>query len=783
MIRHLSSHRSRLVYASALGFLTLAGNAALAQTAPAFDLAAPSATAPLAAATATAIASTTPGLAPLLASPLALRFAGETAHRTYPVFVTGEQSTQASTLSLGYTTAVSVAPEGSSLLVLVNGVELVSQPLKVGSAQSLDVAVPPGLLRAGFNAVNVSVQQFHRVDCSIPGTYELWTALDPASTGFRFGRKPAQIAALSDLPALPRDADGKVRITGLVPSGSSSERVNSTLAAIEAAVVIGAIEDPLVQMNEGNGTDAGLQIAVGTDDELGNLARLPSTQTPWAGVSLVPAQTGGPTMLIVSGGTAADVDRALADLKLGARNWTHDGSQTGLQALADRHGRAVSAGSSVNLADLGADDRPFSGRLFHEAFDLSLPADFYAADYDAATLVLSGAYAANLASDATLFVRANDQVVATLPLSSPRPGLIQDKRLKVPLDKLKPGSNTISVEAMVPNAEDAACEVTANGERPARFMLSASTRLEIPALARVGSYPNLSATFAGVGSAGAIKRDLMVYVPGGDLAARDAAATLVARMTAGSGSIRQPRFVSALPHAESGDLLAVGTYSALPTDLMAALRLSSGSSAFAMDEAATGWNGVTQAQASTGQGDVIGGGAPAKSDTAFSTFAEPVGVERRIAEITRPVADAVRNAIAGYGSSGGTVVKEMPDDGALLVQAPAPAAGAAWTLLAAPTTAMLTEGMHRLGTPETWKAVAGARTEIPAAADQAVVTVGENGERLFETQPRSLSNARLVLAGWFSRHSERYAALVLASSLLLAVSTYLLLRRLGEKGR
>jgi hypothetical protein len=126
---------------------------------------------------------------------------------------------------------------------------------------------------------------------------------------------------------------------------------------------------------------------------------------------------------------------------------------------------------------------------------------------------------------------------------------------------------------------------------------------------------------------------------------------------------------------------------------------------------------------------------------------------------------------------------ELPRNGALLVQAAAPVDGAAWTLFTAPTTALLTQGIQRLGSAEAWEAVAGARTEIPASADEAIVTLDEGGERLFETQPRSLSNARLVLAGWFSRHSEQYAGLVLASSILLALSTFLLLRRLGEKSR
>ncbi|WP_416357602.1 cellulose biosynthesis cyclic di-GMP-binding regulatory protein BcsB [Aureimonas phyllosphaerae] len=773
MTWNLSSHRLRMAGATALGLLALATVPAGAQTAPAFDFSG-------APAGATAAVSPSADLAPLLAASSDLQFSGEASHRVFPVFVTGEQSTKEARLTLGYTSAVSVAPEGSSLVVSVNGVEIVSQAIRVGSAQSLDLPVPPGLLRPGFNAVGISMQQFHRVDCSVQGTYELWTSFDPAASGLRFPRTGAAVAGFADLPALPRDGQGKVRIAGLVPEGSTAERTDNTLAAIEAAVVIGAMDDPLVQLGREGGSDAVLDVVVGTMDEIGPLARQPGAQTPWPGVSLLPAAVDRPATLVVTGSTAGDVRKALDQLRAGAQTWAPDGSQAGLQAIADRRGRAVSGHADLRLDALGVDGRPFAGRLFREDLRLSLPADFYAADYDAASLVLNGAYAANLSADATLFVRANGQVVATLPLSSPQPGRIEDKRLKVPLNRLKPGPNTISIEALVPNAEDEACEATAGGERPARFALSGDTRLELPALARVGSYPNLSATLAGVGSLGAADRDLMVYVPGNDPSARDAAATIVARMAASSGTVRQPRFVNTLPHAEGGDLLAVGTYSSLPNDLASALRLRDGTSAFALSETPTGWSGVSEANASTMHGEAPAD-VPAPDATTLSAFADPVGVGQRVAEITRPVTNAIHNAVATYRERRAEAPRELPQDGALLVQAATPAPGTAWTVFTAPTSALLTQGLHRLGTPTTWNAIDGARTDIPAAADQALVSTNDDKEMLFETQPRSISNARLVLAGWFSRHSDRYAALMFASSILLAVSTFLLLRRLGEK--
>ncbi|ALN74813.1 hypothetical protein [Aureimonas sp. AU20] len=70
-----------------------------------------------------------------------------------------------------------------------------------------------------------------------------------------------------------------------------------------------------------------------------------------------------------------------------------------------------------------------------------------------------------------------------------------------------------------------------------------------------------------------------------------------------------------------------------------------------------------------------------------------------------------------------------------------------------------------------------------SATDGALRMAQAPYERLFETRGWTVGNARLVLAGWFSRHSERYAGSVIGASLLLALSTFLLLRRVGEKSK
>nr|WP_244977861.1 cellulose biosynthesis cyclic di-GMP-binding regulatory protein BcsB [Aureimonas jatrophae] len=718
-----------------------------------------------------------PALARLQAGRADLFFGGENPHRTYPVFVTTEQSTRSAKLVLSYASAVSVAPETSSLVVLVNGETVLDRPLRVGDAQAIELPLAVGLLMPGYNAVQIQLRQSHRVDCSVPGTYELWTQFDPEASGLSFAQSAARISDVQDLPALPPGATGRVALQGVLRAGSSTA-TDRTMTALQAAALLGGFEDPVVTMRSKPGEGAGLDVVVGTDEEVQGLVMAQPSPTPWPGVGFVAPLPGRSAQLVVSGASIADVEANLAQLVAAAEDRKPTGSPSGLLAVSRLRGQSVEGGQSLTFDDLGIDARPFSGRLFREDVSFSLPADFYAADYDSASLRLNAAYAAGLSSEAVLLVRANGRIVATLPLSSPRAGQLRDHRLRVPLDKLKAGTNQLSLEAFLPRPEDSACDAV--GERPARFVLSDTTRLEFPALARAGHYPDLSGTLAGVTAASRAKTELAVYLPGGDLHALDAASTLVTRMATGSGSIRSTRLVQAMPHEESGDLLAVGTYQSLPDELVRAVRMrSAGEPDTLLSKDA--WGPVASAEAA-----VSAAVAPrAVGDQALSAFAQPVAYGDRIAEIGRQVAAPIMSHLARLVDEDRTEERALlPEAATVLAQAPAPRApGAAWTLLAAPTAEGLTRGLDRLVDNKAWTAVEGARVEVPEAADQPIVSASGGSERLFETQPRSLSNARLVLAGWFSRHSEQYATFALAASLFLAVSTALLLRRIGEKDK
>lgn len=778
MTHAMPADRRRLRATSALVLLACGTGwtPALAASVAAFDMGAASNSSAGA-----ALPAAGPGLslARLQGSESELFFGGENPHRAYPVFVTTEQSTRSAKLVLSYTSAVSVAPEASNLLVLVNGETVLDRALTVGDVQHVEVPLAVGLLTPGYNAVQVLLRQTHRVDCSVPGTYELWTQFDPRLSGFTFGPGTVEIGDLSDLPALQPGETGRVSLRGVLRSGAAAVATDRTMMALQAAALLGGFADPLVSIGQRGGTGEGLDVVVGTNDEVRGLVAGSPVPTPYAGVAFVAPAPGRSAQLVVSGASAAEVDAHLAQLVSGAETRKPVGSPGGLLALASRRGQPVEGRQSLSFEALGADARPFSGRLFREDVTFSLPADFYAADYDVASLRLNAAYAAGLSSEATLLVRANDRIVATLPLSSSRAGQLRDHRLRVPLNALKSGTNHLTLEAFLPRPEDSTCEPAA--ARPTRFVLSGTTRLEFPALARAGHFPDLSGTLAGVTATGQASHDLALYLPNGDAQTLDAASTLITRMATGSGSVRPVRLVSAMPHEESGDLLAVGTYASLPADLVRAVHLRAPGEPDTL--VSSRWTALSSAEAAA---PVPAVAASVGDDQPLSAFAEPPAYGERLAEIGRQVTGPVLESLDRVVNRNGTVERApLPEAATILAQAPAPvAAGAAWTLLAAPTSEGLARGLDRLVEAKAWSAVDGARVEVPDAADRPIVSTSSTGsERLFETQPRSLSNARLVLAGWFSRHSENYATFVLSASLLLALSTWLLLRRLGEKDK
>ncbi|MBL8587778.1 MAG: cellulose biosynthesis cyclic di-GMP-binding regulatory protein BcsB, partial [Methylobacteriaceae bacterium] len=260
------------------------------------------------------------------------RLAGEIGASEWPIYLTAAQAAAPLRFQLGYLSAVSVMPEASTLTVQINEVTIGAAPIKAPHSVSvLTFDVPADAVKPGFNALRISVQQRHRVDCSLQATYELWAQIDPAQTGFLFAADDAGVAAIEDLPALPPNPQGAMQVRALIPENTEIGAVDRVLRAAQAIAVNGRFEQVLVDVETTLAADAyGVNLAVGRWDELRRVAGLETLADPGGPrLAVLPAVEGGRPTILATGSTPADVDAALDKLM---RETAARGAPQGLRA-------------------------------------------------------------------------------------------------------------------------------------------------------------------------------------------------------------------------------------------------------------------------------------------------------------------------------------------------------------------------------------------------------------------------------------------------------------------
>jgi cellulose synthase operon protein B len=726
----------------------------------------------------------------------ALFFQGENGARDIPFYVTSAETAGAAKLVLSVQSAVSDLPEASEMTVLVNNRPVGKSRLGEADRAELAFDLPAGLLQPGFNAVSIVVGQTHRVDCSISATYELWARIDPLKSGVLIANAQRGVHDFADLAGIDRNAAGQFAIRGRIAPDASMDAIEGTLSAIQSFVVAAGVDRPLVDFNEYPGSGPGLDIVVGPMK--GSVSAQSGTGLPF--LSFDPGAPGGRPTLYVAGDTPDAIRANLAQFAGFAAAAQPAGSAEGLQALATLSGRPLGAGQKVAIASLGFRETNFSGRFYNDGISFSLPPDFYASDYGDAAVILQAAYAPNLLKSAQFVVRANGAIVSTLGLSSFRGGTLSNQRLPIPLSKLRPGRNTVSFEAFLPNAADESCGPGALAQGEPRLFVSGQTALEIPTLARIGHAPDIAATTAGLSQIGATRR-VTAFVPTPAGPSLDAAGTFFAAMAASARKIVPVDVTASAPPQTAGETIAFGSLSELPPAMLSYVGLR---------QPGTLANGVAEAAPASGLADGAAGpsGSPsillragewlgvsparaaATETDAPATFAfgQPFDLSDRLVEMRAQAETFGQNAVnwawqmikpneaeerAFYQVSDAT--------GLVIAQRPAPHADkAAWTVVAAQSDGDLLSGVAAVTAPERWVQLGGAISALSRETG-AVSTLNARSERIYETQPRSLENGRLVLAGWFSRHVERYVLGIMAAFLLLGFTTHLFLRTVGGR--
>ena len=747
-----------------------------------------------------------------------LLLSGEVDARNYPIFLTAAEARSHAHLHLTTTNAVSVMAEASRLRVIVNDVLVSETPISSPTAEDsgvLDIDLPASLLEPGFNAVRLEVQERHRVDCSLPATYELWTQVDPTTAGFTFdGLAASSLSDMADLPALPAAEDGTTPLRLVVLKGADAAALDRLFRAAEAVALRGHFAHPAVEVISAPSDRPGLDIVAGTADDLKRVDLadlLPDNDAP---AVLRPGSTPGHSMLVLSGQAPAEVDAAVGSLwDAGAET---SGTPAGLRAVALAGGRPVEGGSALTLRDLGVPSQEFSGRLFRTGFDVLLPPDFYPADYGAMTIRLDAAYTAGLDRGSQILVRVNGHDAASLPLGERAGDAFRQRPVTVPLGSLRPGLNHIALEAQLGTAADKGCDAattvavttgTGAGAAGKRFALLDSTSVELPAIARIARMPSLSATAAAgfpyTEGTAARRAPSLLYLPHPDADAVSAAATLLSRAAVAAGGLIDTRLAlgrnvdlkgPALMVAAFGDLSptvidAAGLDAAAMRAAWSHLDARSAAGARLRDANARDAN-ARDAQAAAGRAPTLGDMAANNERdgaTLFRRWSDDVSAGQWRMDPGALVARVLQKA-AGLSSAnlprwGRTEerVAVTPDMRLAVAQHEAPSGrGDTWTLVLAPTGEALRSSVLALTAPDLWSQLDGrVATLDPRSARLA--TVQAQTDYFVPTAALSPGNVRLIAAGWLSTEIEAYVLGFALLAAALGAATAAAVKRYGVK--
>lgn len=712
--------------------------------------------------------------------PLQLRFEGETSAKTWPIYVTATEARTRARVHIGFTNAISVMPEASSLSISVNDVPIAQTPIAAATDPgALDVELPRGLLAPGYNSLRIAVSQRHRVDCSLEATYELWTQVDPASSGLAFpGVSDPHIEMLDDLAAISPDASGAVTIRLVLPQDADAVAVDNAMRAVEAVAIRANVQRPRVEIVGDVPNGAGLYVIAGERGYLAahGLGRFLSSGDGRE-LSVEGQEIAGRVVVVAAGDGQRETEAAIDGILPIRAPEERAEIPAAARALANQFGYPVRDSVRVPLSELGVKTEEFSGRLYRAAFDITLPGDFYPADYDKLTLSLTAGYANGLLPTAQILVRVNDREAGSMPMKNPHGDLFRDRPVSVSLSALRPGVNHVVVEAQAPDAGDAACEVKHLMDMRKRFVLFDRSALIMPAFAHIGRLPNLAATLSsGFPYQNA---DGVIYVASHDRRTLSAVAAFLARTAAVAGRPLASRitfdrrldtkssvlFIGALDDFEPGLFAHLGVdYEALRKIWS---RPNAGETALAEPGAAAPGRSLDSTQVFDQWAE---GGHAAPEDfsprlTLRALYDRYINIHRSDFALLREPDEPI----------------EAPERATVLLSQAAPPHGlGAWTLVLGANRATLARDMTGLVAPSNWNEIEGrAAAFTPRGGARSLDSSAQ--AYFIPTGQLTPGNLRLIAAGFLSANLDYYALAILAAALALGLATAAVVRVHGNR--
>jgi hypothetical protein len=724
-----------------------------------------------------------------------LRLSGEVDSRSWNVDLTRAESESRATLTIGYKSAVLVAPEYSRLRVLVNDRPVLESPIAASErSRKLSINLPAGVLRPGANLFRIEVSQRHRTDCSVASTFELWTEIYSSESALHFdGTAAGAPRRIEDLSAAGVDQDGVAHLRIIAPALSQAGLARVLLRFAQSAALLIAEPNQSVSVIRGASAPGGsgvLTAVIGIYGDVQPMLRsLPAEAAARPVAAFVDDPMLGPSTLVISGPTMAALSQA-ADRIVSLAN---DPLADQRPSIPTSHWFAPDApmargAGRYKFSELGVGTQEFSGRRFKMQFMFGLPSDFYASAYGEATLLLDAAYSGEVLPGSHLDVFVNEEIAATAPIATSGGEILRHLPIRIPMTHFKPGANLIRFEAQLDTAADQLCPPGGAANLSDRFAIFDTSEFIMPDFARIARLPDLAALVGSGFPYGRSTIPTALAVNEADSDAVSAAAMLLARIAIAGGRIipfdiaaptaigeRNAIFVAPADQAPSEVLAQLGIDQSLRTTWRASNDLDVETARAAADPAGPSTLGGpeipalgeldTQATFNRWRNALSEGGGWRGDVSVLQDWLQRTfhfsGASLRFL----PTAD-----VAFAAPAGSTIV---------LAQSQSPSGAGAWTLLTAPTPKLLRQGAEALTAQKQWSELAGHIVSYDSTTG-ALTTQPVTTFSFLVTQPLSFSNLRLIVANWLSDNILAYSVLLLLACILLGLVTALFLSRIGR---
>lgn len=696
---------------------------------------------------------------------------GEIDQRQWTLYLTPEQAKSAVSLNIGYQNAIVVAPESSNLEVTVNNVSLDSKSVASPDAEGkVSMAIPAGALQAGANAISFGVQQRHRTDCTVQSTYDLWTDVSPTSTYLAFNADVAnRFDSIDDIQATGADQTGLTTINIIAPGLSNPVAVQPLLKLAQALALRTQMPNQQITFDTKLPTErksGTLTVLVGTSREIAAATQSVPPEAlsgPYAGFESNIVR--GISALVVSGPTPQALLAAIDTLSTSVER-PAGSSRTSLSTKAWHMPDAplVMSDRRLALSTLGVKSTEFSGRRFRTEFTVGAPADFYAAAYGEAQLLLDAAYSNEVLPGSHIDVYVNGNIASTVPISNRGGGIFRHLPIKVTMRHFVPGVNTVSIEAILMTDADAACLPGAPATQTPRFALFDTSVLHIPDFAMIGRAPDLAAT-NGVGQPyRASAEPVAIWLERADADTMSAAATLLGRLALAGGHPVPVELVATPAAVGERNALFFGTLGQMPQALVNQLDLAPASQ--------VAWKETDNA------------GRPAQTDQLFNDWRQRVdgglwqGQVSSLEEWMKRNFDISSDTLR-FLPGAEQIYTPPPNVTFMLAQGLSPGGQGVWTMATAPTAADLRTGMAAMAEQKRWSTLAGRVATYDANADK-VETIASAQPSFIVTRPFTFSNWRLIAANWLSSNTLSYSVVFIGFLTLLGCVTFMMLRGMGR---